>query len=109
MNYYRWIHHFPFDRYIVVNIPATGLRLYQGGEVALQMKTVVGTNETRTPRLASYIREISLYPYWNMPRTILMAEWFDAIKDNRAVLDFHELEIVDSLGKVIPYERINWK
>jgi murein L,D-transpeptidase YcbB/YkuD len=44
-----------------------------------------------------------------MPRNIMMDEWFDLIKDNRAVLDYHELEIVDNKGAVIPYENIKWK
>jgi murein L,D-transpeptidase YcbB/YkuD len=109
MSYCRWIHHFSFDRYIVVNIPAASLHFYYGAGAALQMKTVVGTPDDRTPRMATHITKISLYPYWNIPRGMMMEEWFDLIKDNRAVLDYHELEIVDSRGNVIPYERINWR
>jgi murein L,D-transpeptidase YcbB/YkuD len=59
--------------------------------------------------MASNIRDISLYPYWNMPHNIMRDEWFDQIKDNRAVLDYHELEIIDSKGSVIPYEKVKWK
>jgi murein L,D-transpeptidase YcbB/YkuD len=109
MNYYRWMHHFSLDSFIVVNIPAANLRFYKGSGIAMQMRTVVGTSESRTPRFASHITEISLYPYWNMPRSILMDEWFGLIKDNRAVLDYHELEIVDSRDSVVPYGSIKWK
>jgi murein L,D-transpeptidase YcbB/YkuD len=109
MNYYRWFHHFRLDSFIVVNIPAASLRLYKGVDIALRMRTVVGTSESRTPRIASYINEISLYPYWNMPHNIMVDEWFDLIKDNRAVLDYHQLEIVDSKDAVVPYSSIKWK
>jgi len=50
LNLYRWIHHFHFDKFIVVNIPSTTLWYYEGDDIKLQMKVVVGKPTTRSPR-----------------------------------------------------------
>jgi murein L,D-transpeptidase YcbB/YkuD len=109
MSYYRWIHHFPLDSFIVVNIPAAHLKLYRGETTALQMRTVVGTPDSRTPRMASHVNEITLYPYWNMPRSMLVDEWFGIFKDNPSLIDYHDMELVDANGAVVPYNSISWK
>jgi L,D-transpeptidase YcbB len=54
MNMYRWIHHFPFDRFLVVNIPSATLSYYAGDTVSLRMRVVAGQPSKRTPRFAAY-------------------------------------------------------
>jgi L,D-transpeptidase YcbB len=109
MNYYRWIHHFALDSYIVVNIPAAYLHFYKAEHLALSMRTVVGTPDSRTPRFASHVGEITLYPYWNMPRSMLVNEWFGIFKDNPSLLDYYEMELVNADGNVVPWKSVNWK
>jgi len=54
INLYRWIHHFNFDNFILVNIPSATLRYYEKDIVKLQMKVVVGKPSTRSPRFATW-------------------------------------------------------
>lgn len=109
MNYYRWIQHFEMDSFIVVNIPAAQLQFNKGGKRVLQMRTVVGTPDSKTPRFASHVDEVTLYPYWNMPRSILVNEWLGIFKDNPSLISYYQMELVDSKGAVVSPESINWK
>jgi murein L,D-transpeptidase YcbB/YkuD len=65
------------DRLVVVNIPA--FRLYAFDSVgtivppALAMRAVVGNSiDTRTPTLFEEMRYVDFWPYWNVPRSILL-------------------------------------
>ena len=49
LNYLRWINHFKFLKYIVVNIPFASLNYYQADTIALTMKVVAGKPSTQTP------------------------------------------------------------
>lgn len=109
LNYYRWLHHFSLDSFIVVNIPSATLTYYRRDTAALFMRTVVGTPYNRTPRFAAYCKEVTLYPYWNMPRSILVNEWLSSFKKNPGLIDFLNMEVIDGKGRIIPTKAINWK
>lgn len=70
VNDYRWIHHFGFERLIVINIPAAELRYYVDDTLQLSMKVIVGQPSKRTPRFAAWCSGLVLYPYWNIPGKI---------------------------------------
>jgi murein L,D-transpeptidase YcbB/YkuD len=101
LNTYRWIKHFNFDKYIVVNIPAATLRVYEGDEVKLEMKVVVGKPTTKTPRFSSYCREVILYPYWNVPKGIATKELLPKFRDNPDAFEAMHLQVVDAKGRVV--------
>ena len=54
MNFYRWMHHFNFEKWIVVNIASATLRYYEYDSMKLRMKVVVGKPSTRTPRFVAH-------------------------------------------------------
>jgi murein L,D-transpeptidase YcbB/YkuD len=96
------------DSFIVVNIPSATLTYYKADTIAVQMRAVVGTPGTKTPRLAAYCTEVTTYPYWNMPRSILVKEWMRSFKKAPGLIDYLNMEIIDSRGRVIPTSAINW-
>jgi murein L,D-transpeptidase YcbB/YkuD len=108
MNYFRWIHHFRLDKYIVVNIPAANLRYYEQDSLMLFMKTVVGKPSTPTPRFSAYFTEVILYPYWYVPGSIVMNELLPKIKRNPSVLDDMNMQVIDGSGKILDHHKINW-
>lgn len=108
LDYYRWIRHFGLDSFIVINIPAARLKYYQGGDVALDMLAVVGKTNNKTPRFAAYCREVTLYPYWNMPRSILINEYLEKLRRNPGTLDDQGMEIIDKKGQVVSAYTIDW-
>lgn len=101
LNYYRWISHFGLNKYIIVNIPAARLRYYEDGVVKLEMKVVVGKPETKTPRFSTYCKEVVLYPYWNVPKSIATKELLPKFKNDPGALETMNMQIVDARGRVL--------
>jgi murein L,D-transpeptidase YcbB/YkuD len=108
MNYFRWITHFHLDSFIVVNIGSATLRYYVHDSLVLGMRAVLGSPDTKTPRFAAYCKEVTLYPYWNMPRSIAVNEWLPAFKRNPRLLKFLNMEVINRAGKTIDPDAINW-
>lgn len=108
LNFQRWICHFGFYNYIIINIPSATLRFYQADTIALQMKVIVGKPSTKTPRFAAQCDEIILYPYWNVPSSIALNELLPKVKRNPAVLDEMNMQVVNSKGVIVSPFEINW-
>lgn len=108
MNLYRWIHHFGFTKFIVVNLPEARLRYYEADSMVLDMKTVVGKPSTPSPRFATVCDQAILYPYWYVPPSIIFKEYLPLIKQNPGWLDAHNMQVVDGRGKVLNHYKLNW-
>jgi len=108
MNFYRWIHHFHFDRFIVINLAEARLRYYENDSVVLNMKTVVGKPSTPTPRFATIADQVILYPYWYVPPSIIFNEYLPRIKKNPSWIDANNMQVVDGSGKIMNHLAMNW-
>jgi hypothetical protein len=106
--YYRWLHHFGFEEFIVVNIASAMLTYYQDGQASMEMKVVVGKPSTRTPRFAAYCNQVILYPYWHVPRSIAVNEILPACKRNKGYADALNLQLLNRSGQVVSSRSINW-
>jgi murein L,D-transpeptidase YcbB/YkuD len=108
VNFYRWIHHFRFQKFIVVNAGSALLKYYEGNDKKLEMKVVVGKPSTRTPRFAAYCNEVILYPYWNVPYSIATKEILPKAKKDISVLDAMDLQMINKSGAIVNPRSINW-
>lgn len=108
LYFYRWIHHFNFEKYIVVNIPSATLQYYEYDNLKLQMKLVVGKSSTKTPRFAAYCNQVILYPYWNVPSSIALNELLPKIKRNPKYIDDLNMQLVNASGQVVNHYNMNW-
>jgi len=109
VNLYRWIKHFGFSRYIVVNIPSASMRLYNHDTVQLEMKVVVGKPSTRTPRFSSWLDKVILYPYWNVPASIATKELLPAFKRSPSKVAQMNMQILDKRGRILDPNTVNWQ
>jgi murein L,D-transpeptidase YcbB/YkuD len=109
LDYYRWISHFHFKKYIVVNIASGMLHYYEQDSMILEMKVVTGTPSTPTPRFATYCNQVILYPYWNVPQSIALNEILPLCKKGAGVLDFMNMQVINAKGNVIDHKTLNWK
>jgi murein L,D-transpeptidase YcbB/YkuD len=109
LNLYRWIHHFHFDKYIVVNIGSATLRYYENDSLMLRMKAVVGKPSTKTPRFAAHCNQVILYPYWNVPESIALNELLPQFKRNPSDIDYLNMQILDAKGNVVNHRKLNWR
>jgi murein L,D-transpeptidase YcbB/YkuD len=108
LNMLRWIKHFGFKQFILVNPASAMLRYYVADTLNLRMKIVVGTPQTPTPRFAGYCDQVILYPYWNVPYSIAVKEMLPAIKRSRSYLDTRNLQVIDNRGRIIDPASLNW-
>lgn len=108
LNYFRWIHHFKFNKNIVVNIASAYLRYYEYDSVKLLMKVVVGKPSTPTPRFAAYCYQAIMYPYWNVPRSITLNELLPKFKKNPSTIDAMNMQVIDANGKIVNHYKLHW-
>lgn len=54
-------------RYILVDIGAAKLYMYQDGKPVDSMNVIVGDSNRQTPMMAAELRYVMLNPYWNVP------------------------------------------
>jgi len=55
------------DRYVLVDVGAARIYLFEDGRVQDSMKAIVGKPASATPMMAALIRYASVNPYWNVP------------------------------------------
>jgi len=108
LNLLRWIFHFDLKTFIVVNIPSATLDYYENDSVKLKMKVVVGKPSTRTPRFAAYCNQVTLYPYWNVPRKIVVTELLPEFKKSPQSVESMNMQIIDQRGKVLDPATLPW-
>lgn len=60
--------------YILVNIPAFELAVYEGRREVLRMPVIVGLPDWETPELSDKIEYIVINPSWNIPKSIADSE-----------------------------------
>lgn len=58
-------------RYVMVNIAAQRLYMYEDGKVVDWMRVVVGKPAQPTPQMAALIRYTAVNPYWNLPSDLV--------------------------------------
>lgn len=96
-------------KYILVNIPAYRMELWENDSLRLVSKVIVGAPQTRTPVLNSVMTNFVLYPYWRVPFSIVVKEMLPAIQKDISYLARHQLEVIDSKGRTVDPYRLNWK
>jgi len=110
VNYYRWLAMLTqWQPVIVVNIPAAYLKVYEKGEIKLEMRLIVGKPSTPTPTLTSRVTEVILYPYWIVPSSIIKNELLPTLRRNPGYINANNYQVLNKNGKVLDPGKINWK
>jgi murein L,D-transpeptidase YcbB/YkuD len=86
MERWRWLPKLKKPLYILVNIPAYQLMLYQKDSTVITMKTIVGESDHATPTFNCEITYVVLHPRWNIPNSIVKNEILPAIKEEKGYL-----------------------
>ncbi|WP_247234344.1 L,D-transpeptidase family protein [Telluribacter sp. SYSU D00476] len=109
LNHYRWIQRFTDAPFVLVNVPAAELFVVNPqGEELLRMRVIVGKKGSQTPFMATYCSTITLYPYWNVPRSIALGEMLPRIKKDPGYLERNKLQVIDQEGREVAPAKINW-
>jgi murein L,D-transpeptidase YcbB/YkuD len=102
----RWLPALRGGRMIAVNVPAYRLWAFDTTEASkvppLEMRVIVGSGaRTPTPLFIGQMRYLEFNPYWNVPRSIILAEIIPKLSANPAYLRQNEMELVTASGAVI--------
>jgi len=96
------------ERCVRINIPEFTLRFYVKDSLKRIHRIVVGKPENQTPELQSKIRNIVVYPYWNVPYSISSKEILPAAKINAGYFAKNNYKIYRNDVEINPYS-VNWK
>ena len=97
---WRWLPDHPPSRYVVVNIPAFRLSLFENDPLAqrptLTMPVIVGQADGphHTPVFGGTMREVVFRPYWDVPPRIARVELLPIIRRRPDYLERTSMEIV---------------
>ncbi|WKE66280.1 L,D-transpeptidase family protein [Gallaecimonas kandeliae] len=96
----------PAPEQLVVNIPAFTLTWFDGDQVRLSSKIVVGRPSRPTPQFESELVAVELNPYWNVPYSIFRKDYLPKVRRlGVEELLRHHIDIVEGYGsqtQVIP-------
>ncbi|MDD2660322.1 MAG: L,D-transpeptidase family protein [Methylococcales bacterium] len=103
MERVRWLPELNAGPYIIVNIPAFQLWVYDDVDKFYSdlpnMKVVVGkAMKNETPVLMAEMRFIDFMPYWNVPYSIVKQEILPKLMQNPGYLDKENMELVTTSG-----------
>jgi len=97
-------------RYLQVNVPEYRLRLYEQGEILLDMKTIIGRRSRQTPIFSSRVKTVVVNPSWNVPKSIAFRDILPLWKEDKAYLSKHNLQVVagwEIPRVIVPEEQID--
>ncbi|HLK25631.1 MAG TPA: L,D-transpeptidase family protein [Caulobacteraceae bacterium] len=100
-------------RYIIVDIPAQMLWLYEDGRLALSMPVVVGKPTEPTPTLITEVKSAVFNPYWNVPWDLARNTWAPRIvKQGVKYLKTVNMQVLapdnSPEGRVVAPDSVNW-
>ena len=108
-NDYRWLNAVRSRQGIVlVNIPSAQLKVYEGPKTTLQMKIILGKVSTPTKTLSTYIQQVTINPYWTVPKSIIVNEMIPKIQKDIQYLSKNRLSVLNENYKVLDPRKINW-
>ncbi len=96
------------EKYILVNLPAYYLYVWDHDTIALESKIICGKPDTKTPLLNSVISNMVTYPTWTVPNSIIAKQYLPKLKINPNYLSRIGLHLVNDKGETVDPETINW-
>lgn len=106
MEKWRWKNDYP-DKYVQINIPEYTLRFYMNDSLKSTNKVIVGTPNTKTPELMALLRQIVVFPYWNVPYSIASKEILPKIKQNVGYFEKNNYRLFRNENEISPHS-VNW-
>lgn len=83
------------ERYVIVDIPAARLWLYENGRPVDSMRVIVGRPEHPTPLMAATLRYAIFNPYWNVPEDLARDRFAPMVlREGVAALERQQMEVL---------------
>jgi L,D-transpeptidase YcbB len=99
------------NTYILVNVPEYHLRVYEEGEVVMDMKVIVGKEYHSTPVFRDTMTYLVLSPDWTVPTSISRTQILPVLKEDPSRFTAANYELYDSWSenaKPLNPNKIDW-
>lgn len=106
---WRWAPHDLGERYVLVNVPAYRMQVYEGEKPVLAMRVIVGKPDTPTPIFSDRMTYVVFSPYWNIPEQILREETLPRVERDPGYLARNQIEVVTAKGDPVDTSGVDWK
>ena len=93
---FRWMPAMLDSNFIVVNIPAYQLLVFDSSKIQFKMPVIVGSESSNTVIFSNRMRYVVFSPYWNVPPSIVKAEILPGMRKNKNYLASKNMEITTS-------------
>lgn len=104
----RWPFNEPVNRGLVIDIANATATLYDKGEAIWRNRVQVGRPGRETPEVRSLITHLTLYPAWNIPKSIFVNDMLPRIRSDPGYLESRNIRVLDHSGNELPPEPANW-
>jgi murein L,D-transpeptidase YcbB/YkuD len=111
LDRWRWLPDELGERHFRVNIPYFHLEAYERGQLALDIRAVVGKKGNETPIFSDEMSHVVMSPYWNIPPSIAKDETLPAVASDPTFLERQNIEIVrvvDNVAGPVDPVSIDW-
>ncbi len=96
------------EKYILVNLPAFYLQVWDSDTIAFTSKIICGKPATATPLITSAISNLVIFPTWTVPTSIIKKEMLPGLKKNPNYLRRKGLNLFNRKGDMIDPYSVNW-
>ncbi|MCL1048108.1 L,D-transpeptidase family protein [Shewanella abyssi] len=95
--------------FLVVNIPAFELELFNNGRVELASRVIVGKPYRQTPLLSSSISNVVINPSWRVPKTILYNDLLPLVRKDGNYIEKRAFDVFDRNGNQVVKSAEQWR
>jgi murein L,D-transpeptidase YcbB/YkuD len=97
------------NRYVMVNVPGAEIETVDGDTVHSRHRGVVGKIDRQTPLLATKITTIRFFPYWTVPKSIIIKDLIPTMQKDPQYLNRQKIHIFDPRqGIEVGWQQVNW-
>ncbi|TCO83771.1 murein L,D-transpeptidase YcbB/YkuD [Plasticicumulans lactativorans] len=104
---WRWLPADLGSRYILINIPAFELAVFEGNQRVFEARVVVGQQVKPTPVFTGRMQQVVFSPYWNVPRSIATEELLPQLRRNPAKVAGQNIRVLDG-STVVDATAVDW-
>lgn len=97
------------DVYTWINVPAFMFYVVEKNHIVMESKVIVGKPTTPTPTLSSKIDCFVIFPYWYVPRKIIVEEYLHVIQRDTTFIPRNNFDVLDRKGNIVPRSSIDWE
>ncbi|PKG73874.1 murein L,D-transpeptidase [Shewanella sp. GutCb] len=96
------------ERFLVINIPAFEMELFNKGKVELFSRVIVGKPYRPTPLLSSSISNVVINPSWRVPKTILHKDLLPQVRKDGNYIATRNFDVFDRNNNLVVRTPQQW-